>query len=158
MCSHLEICWWNWSGCNLAYRRRDVVFSSTSLFVEEWSNRSCICHPISRDENPSREHPTEVSNIRASGSYIRGTNGWSNGLVPMLRNFNETARYVDQGRGFVNSMLYYMNMYCHIIIIIDHHHLWMSLGPAFRPTICFYLPPKMPESPVTGNCVFIPTC
>ena len=40
-----------------------------------------------------------VSNIRASGSYIRGTNGRSNGLVPMLRNFNETARYVDQGGG-----------------------------------------------------------
>lgn len=39
------------------------------------------------------------SNIRASGSYIRGTNGYSNGLVPMLRNFNETARYVDQGGG-----------------------------------------------------------
>eukprot|EP00421_Protoceratium_reticulatum_P018734 CAMPEP_0168380968 /NCGR_PEP_ID=MMETSP0228-20121227/12634_1 /TAXON_ID=133427 /ORGANISM="Protoceratium reticulatum, Strain CCCM 535 (=CCMP 1889)" /LENGTH=409 /DNA_ID=CAMNT_0008394051 /DNA_START=66 /DNA_END=1291 /DNA_ORIENTATION=- len=40
-----------------------------------------------------------VSNIRAQGSYIRGTNGHSNGLVPMLRNFNETARYVDQGGG-----------------------------------------------------------
>ncbi|CAK9035767.1 unnamed protein product [Durusdinium trenchii] len=40
-----------------------------------------------------------VSNIRASGSYIRGTNGQSNGLVPMLKNFNETARYVDQGGG-----------------------------------------------------------
>merc|ERR1712137_1419743 len=40
-----------------------------------------------------------VSNIRAAGSYIRGTNGHSNGLVPMLRNFNETARYVDQGGG-----------------------------------------------------------
>jgi ribonucleoside-diphosphate reductase alpha subunit len=40
-----------------------------------------------------------VSNIRASGAYIRGTNGYSNGLVPMLRNFNETARYVDQGGG-----------------------------------------------------------
>merc|ERR550537_1558630 len=40
-----------------------------------------------------------VSNVRASGSYIRGTNGQSNGLVPMLRNFNETARYVDQGGG-----------------------------------------------------------
>merc|ERR1711933_694666 len=33
------------------------------------------------------------------GSYIRGTNGYSNGLVPMLRCFNETARYVDQGGG-----------------------------------------------------------
>merc|ERR1712193_260750 len=37
--------------------------------------------------------------IRAQGSYVRGTNGHSNGLVPMLRNFNETARYVDQGGG-----------------------------------------------------------
>merc|ERR1740121_2019276 len=40
-----------------------------------------------------------VSNVRAKGSYIRGTNGLSNGLVPLLRNFNETARYVDQGGG-----------------------------------------------------------
>lgn len=40
-----------------------------------------------------------VHNIRASGSYIRGTNGHSNGLVPMLRVFNDTARYVDQGGG-----------------------------------------------------------
>jgi ribonucleoside-diphosphate reductase alpha subunit len=40
-----------------------------------------------------------ISNIRASGGYIRGTNGYSNGIVPMLRNFNETARYVDQGGG-----------------------------------------------------------
>jgi len=40
-----------------------------------------------------------VSNVRANGSYIRGTNGHSNGLVPMLRVFNETARYVDQGGG-----------------------------------------------------------
>ena len=40
-----------------------------------------------------------VSNVRASGSYIRGTNGTSNGLVPMLRVFNTTARYVDQGGG-----------------------------------------------------------
>lgn len=35
--------------------------------------------------------------IRATGSYIAGTNGISNGLVPMLRVFNNTARYVDQG-------------------------------------------------------------
>jgi len=40
-----------------------------------------------------------ISNIRASGSYIRGTNGCSNGLVPMLRVYNDTARYVDQGGG-----------------------------------------------------------
>ena len=37
--------------------------------------------------------------IRASNSYIRGTNGYSNGLVPMLKVFNDTARYVDQGGG-----------------------------------------------------------
>ena len=40
-----------------------------------------------------------VSNIRASGSLIRGTNGTSNGIVPMLRVFNNLARYVDQGGG-----------------------------------------------------------
>jgi len=40
-----------------------------------------------------------VHKIRAAGSYIRGTNGTSNGLVPMLRVFNNTARYVDQGGG-----------------------------------------------------------
>jgi ribonucleoside-diphosphate reductase alpha subunit len=40
-----------------------------------------------------------VHNIRASSSYIRGTNGTSNGIVPMLRVFNNTARYVDQGGG-----------------------------------------------------------
>ena len=38
-----------------------------------------------------------VHNIRAKGSYIWGTGGASNGLVPMLRVFNNTARYVDQG-------------------------------------------------------------
>ena len=37
--------------------------------------------------------------IRSTGSYIRGTNGTSNGIVPMLRVFNNTARYVDQGGG-----------------------------------------------------------
>lgn len=40
-----------------------------------------------------------LSNVRASASYIRGTNGTSNGIVPMLRVFNNTARYVDQGGG-----------------------------------------------------------
>lgn len=40
-----------------------------------------------------------MHNIRATNSYIRGTNGSSNGLVPMLRVFNDTARYVDQGGG-----------------------------------------------------------
>jgi ribonucleoside-diphosphate reductase alpha chain len=40
-----------------------------------------------------------IHNIRATGSYIAGTNGTSNGIVPMLQVFNDTARYVDQGGG-----------------------------------------------------------
>ena len=40
-----------------------------------------------------------IHDIRATGSYIKGTNGTSNGVVPMLRVFNDTARYVDQGGG-----------------------------------------------------------
>lgn len=40
-----------------------------------------------------------VNNVRATGSYIRGTGGSSNGIIPMLRVFNDTARYVDQGGG-----------------------------------------------------------
>ncbi len=40
-----------------------------------------------------------IHSVRAKGSYIRGTNGVSNGIVPMLRNFDMTARYVDQGGG-----------------------------------------------------------
>jgi ribonucleoside-diphosphate reductase alpha chain len=40
-----------------------------------------------------------IHNIRATGSYIGGTNGSSNGIIPMLRVFNDTARYVDQGGG-----------------------------------------------------------
>ena len=40
-----------------------------------------------------------IHNVRATGSYISGTNGTSNGIVPMLRVFNDTARYVDQGGG-----------------------------------------------------------
>ena len=46
-----------------------------------------------------------MHNIRAKGSHIRGTNGHSNGLVPMLRVFNETARYVDQGGGKRNGSI-----------------------------------------------------
>ncbi len=40
-----------------------------------------------------------IHNVRATGSYIAGTNGTSNGIVPMLRVYNDTARYVDQGGG-----------------------------------------------------------
>jgi len=49
-----------------------------------------------------------IHNIRATGSYIAGTNGTSNGIVPMLRVFNNTARYVDQGGNKVcNSKVTY---------------------------------------------------
>jgi ribonucleoside-diphosphate reductase subunit M1 len=49
-----------------------------------------------------------IHNIRATGSYIAGTNGYSNGVVPMLRVYNNTARYVDQGGNKVrNSMVTY---------------------------------------------------
>ena len=44
-----------------------------------------------------------ISNVRATESHIRGTNGTSNGIVPMLRVFNDTARYVDQGGGKRNG-------------------------------------------------------
>jgi ribonucleoside-diphosphate reductase alpha chain len=40
-----------------------------------------------------------IHNVRATGSYIRGTNGTSNGIIPMLKVYNDTARYVDQGGG-----------------------------------------------------------
>ena len=44
-----------------------------------------------------------IHNVRSTGSHIRGTNGTSNGIVPMLRVFNNTARYVDQGGGKRNG-------------------------------------------------------
>lgn len=44
-----------------------------------------------------------IHNVRATGSHIKGTNGTSNGIVPMLRVFNMTARYVDQGGGKRNG-------------------------------------------------------
>ena len=49
-----------------------------------------------------------ISNIRATGSHIQGAMGKSNGLVPMLRVFNETARYVDQGRRRKGSFAMYL--------------------------------------------------
>ena len=44
-----------------------------------------------------------IHNIRANHSFIHGTNGYSNGIVPMLRVFNDTARYIDQGGGKRNG-------------------------------------------------------
>lgn len=56
--------------------------------------KQCAC--ISKSAGGIGLH---IHNIRATSSYIRGTNGTSNGIVPMLRVFNDTARYVDQGGG-----------------------------------------------------------
>ncbi len=44
-----------------------------------------------------------IHNIRAKGTFIKGTNGYSNGIVPMLKVFNDTARYVDQGGGKIKG-------------------------------------------------------
>ena len=44
-----------------------------------------------------------IHNIRSDGSFIHGTNGRSNGIVPMLRCFNDVARYIDQGGGKRNG-------------------------------------------------------
>ena len=52
-----------------------------------------ICAQISKSAGGIGLH---VHNVRAKHSYIRGTNGTSNGIVPMLRVYNATARYVDQ--------------------------------------------------------------
>ena len=53
------------------------------------------CAMISKQAGRYRGGDVEYT---SGGSYIRGTNGTSNGLVPMLRVYNATARYVDQGR------------------------------------------------------------
>ena len=44
-----------------------------------------------------------VSNIRSNNSYIHGTKGTSNGIIPMLKVYNSTARYIDQGGGKRNG-------------------------------------------------------
>ena len=49
-----------------------------------------------------------IHNIRASGTHIRGTNGTSNGIIPMLKVFNNTARYVDQGGGSAMALAIYL--------------------------------------------------
>ena len=51
-----------------------------------------------------------VHNIRAKNSFIAGTNGVSNGIIPMLRVFNDTARYIDQGGGENGSLLFTWNL------------------------------------------------
>lgn len=63
-----------------------------------------------------------VHNIRTTGSYIRGTNGTSNGIVPMLRVFNDTARYVDQGGGKRKGMLINHKLVLYCLTCAFHVH------------------------------------
>jgi ribonucleoside-diphosphate reductase alpha chain len=80
----------------------------SSCFLEAMKNDSIVgiydtlkdCAMISKHAGGIGLH---IHNIRAKGALIRGTNGTSNGIVPMLRNFNDTARYVDQGGGKRNG-------------------------------------------------------
>jgi hypothetical protein len=61
-----------------------------------YATRAALCIPALL---PPGGIGLSIHNIRATNSYIRGTNGESNGIVPMLRVFADTARYVDQGGG-----------------------------------------------------------
>ena len=69
--------------------RRDAGFSTSFVIL---STRRCAC--ISKYAGGIG---LSVHNIRATDSYIRGSNGTSNGIVPMLRVYNDTALYVGQG-------------------------------------------------------------
>ena len=60
-----------------------------------------------------------IHDIRATGSYIKGTNGTSNGIVPMLRVFNDTARYVDQGGKRKGSFAIYLEPYSDVFDFLD---------------------------------------
>ena len=72
-----------------------------SITNEERQHRRDLRHPktMRQISQAAGGIGLSIHNIRATGSYIRGTGGISNGIVPMLRVFNDTARYVDQGGG-----------------------------------------------------------
>jgi ribonucleotide reductase alpha subunit len=69
------------------------------------SPRYCRCGQVVSIFSSSLPPPPQVSHIRAAGSYIRSTGGKACGLVPMLRVFDATARYVDQVRGWIYKCL-----------------------------------------------------
>ena len=80
--------------------------SSCFLIAMEQDSISGIYNTLSDCANISKWAGgigMHIHNIRATGSHIRGTNGTSNGIVPMLRVFNNTAKYVDQGGGKRNG-------------------------------------------------------
>lgn len=88
-----DVCW-QLSSCFLVCMKDDSIEGIYDTLKE--------CAVISKSAGGIG---VSVHNIRATGSYIRGTNGTSNGVVPMLRVFNDTARYVDQGGGKRKGML-----------------------------------------------------
>lgn len=80
--------------------------SSCFLLAMEGDSISGIYNTLSDCANISKWAGgigLHIHNVRATGSHIRGTNGTSNGIVPMLRVFNNTAKYVDQGGGKRNG-------------------------------------------------------
>jgi Ribonucleotide reductase, barrel domain len=74
-----------------------------------------------------------IHNIRASHSYIRGTNGTSNGIIPMLRVFNNTARYVDQVQ-FFTTMTLINRFFFWIFSKLTQHD--QALGCAIEHRLC----------------------
>lgn len=79
-----------------------------------------------------------IHNIRATGSYIRGTNGLSNGIVPMLRVFNDTARYVDQGGGKRKGL---HNSSSSVVYLIFVLHFYICLSMVSIGAFAVYLEP-----------------
>ena len=77
-----------------------------------------------------------MHNIRATDSYIRGSNGTSNGIVPMLRVYNDTARYVDQGGGKRKELRVYLEPWH--ADIFDFLKLKLNHGNELRARDLFY--------------------
>ena len=77
-----------------------------------------------------------VSNVRSSGSIIKGNNGMSNGIVPMLRVFNETARYVNQGNRRPGSIAIYLEpWHADVFEFLDMKKYFLLLLVAIIPLL-----------------------
>lgn len=82
------------SGTNLPYLSSCFLVSMSEDSIDGIYKTLHTCALISKASGGIGLH---LSNIRSTGSYIAGSNGYSSGIIPMLRVFNNTARYVDQG-------------------------------------------------------------
>lgn len=92
--------------------------------IEGIFNTLTTCALISKSAGGVGLH---IHNIRATHSYIAGTNGVSNGIVPMLRVYNNVARYVDQGGNKVRHLIFQLE--CWKMEINGIHELSRSRGP-----------------------------